>query len=211
MKKLLLFIPAIVALVIIAGCNTTQTYAEQRDRENGAIGKFIADSSIKVISEAEFKAKDYTTDVDANEYVLFSNTGVYMQIIHKGCGEKIKNGEVVTVLCRYSEKNILTDSVISSNNVLLYSSIVDKMSVINTSGTFTASFVSGSSVMASRYGTSVPGGWLAPFRYINVGRRKSAEDQIAKVKLIVPSPQGQAHASANVYPCYYTISFERGL
>ena len=211
MKKLVFILPLIVALMSIAGCNSTETYAEQRDRENSAIGQFLVDSAINVISEAQFKSQGYTTNVAANEYVLFSNTGVYMQIVNKGCGEAIKNGEVVTVLCRYSEKNILTDSLISSNNVLLYSSIVDKMSVINTSGTFTASFVSGSSVMASRYGTSVPPGWLTPLSYVNIGRQTNEGDELAKVKIIVPSPQGQAHASANVYPCYYVISYERGL
>ncbi len=211
MKKLLFVLPVIAILMCVVGCNKSETYAEQRDRENGAISKFIQDMSIKVITEAEFKKNDSTTDVSKNEYVVINNTGVYMQIVSKGCGEKIKNGEVATVLCRYTEKNLLTDSIISSNNSLLYSSIVDKMSVSNTSGTYTASFVAGQSVMALRYGTSVPGGWLVPFKYIKVGRRMKADDEIARVNLIVPSPQGQSNASANVYPCFYSISFERGL
>lgn len=75
-----------------------------------------------------------------------------MQIVRNGCGEKIKDGETATVLCRFTEKNILTDSIQLSNDILQYNSIVDKMTVTNTSGTFTASFIYGESVMNWVYG-----------------------------------------------------------
>ena len=89
--------------------------------------------------------------------------------------------------------------------------VVDKMDVTNTSGTFTASFVAGESVMASDYGsTAVPAGWLTPLSYINVGRVTSEDDELAKVRLIVPHTQGQQYASSSVYPCYYEITYERG-
>ena len=65
--------------------------------------------------------------------------------------------------------------------------------------------------MSSVYGsTAVPSGWLVPFTYINVGRQTSENDEIAKVKLIVPHSQGQSNASSNVYPCFYVITYERG-
>lgn len=134
-----------------------------------------------------------------------------MQIVREGCGEKIKNGETTTVLCRFSEKNIMTDTLQLTNDVLQFASIVDKMSVTNNSGTFTGSFISGESIMASFYGsTSVPGGWLVPLTYIKVGRPENDGDEIAKVKLIVPHTQGHTYASSGVYPCYYIITYERG-
>ena len=134
-----------------------------------------------------------------------------MQIVREGCGEKIKDGETTTVLCRFTERNILTDSLQLTNDVLSFSSIVDKMTVTNTSGTFTASFIKNQSVMAMFYGsTSVPSGWLVPFTYIKVGRQENADEEIAKVNLIVPHTQGHQYASSGVYPCYYTITYERG-
>lgn len=84
------------------------------------------------------------------------------------------------------------------------------MSVTNTNGTYTASFDTSSSLMYTYYSTtSVPTGWLVPFNYINLARY-SDDDAIAKVNLIVPSTQGHQYASSGVYPCYYTITYERG-
>ena len=137
-----------------------------------------------------------------------------MQIVRNGCGEKIKDGETATVLCRFTEKNILTDSIQLSNDILQYNSIVDKMSVTNTSGAFTASFIYGESVMNWVYGsssnTTVPTGWLVPLPSIKVGRPVAITDEIAKVKLIVPHDMGQSYATSSVYPCYYIVTYERG-
>ena len=63
--------------------------------------------------------------------------------------------------------------------------------------------------MKDSYGESVPSGWLVPFNYINVGRPRTADDEISKVKLIVPHTQGHTIASSYVYPYYYEITFER--
>ncbi|MBO5633018.1 MAG: DUF4827 family protein, partial [Aeriscardovia sp.] len=110
-------------------------------------------------------------------------------------------------LCRFYETNLLTDSLQLSNNVQAYAHYVDKMTVTNSSGTFSATFVSG--VMSSVYGTSVPTGWLVPLTYIKVGR-PSANEQTAFVKLIVPHDSGQSYAVQYVYPCLYEIYYERG-
>ena len=200
-----------LALVILASCDDTETYAEQRDRENSAISQFIRDSSITVITESEFRENGYKTDVSNNEYVLLQNSGVYMQIVREGCGEPIQDGETTTVLCRFTERNILTDSIQLTNDILAFASIPEKMSVTNTNGSFTASFLTESSLMYTFYGsTSVPTGWLVPFPYIKVGRQTSLEGEIAKVNLIVPSTQGHQYASSGVYPCFYTITYQRG-
>lgn len=199
----------------MVSCDDEETYAEQKERERNAINAYIVKSGINVISESQFLAQDSTTNLDNNEFVLFENTGVYMQIVRKGCGAKLKNGETATVLCRFDETNLLTDSLQLSNNNLYWAAIVDKMTVNNTSGTFTAWFDSGSSLMYEAYGssrssTSVPSGWLVPLTYIKLGRPAKPEDEIAKVNLIVPHTQGHYYASANVYPCLYTITYERG-
>ena len=200
-----------LALVILASCDDTETYAEQRDRENSAISQFIRDSSITVITESEFRENGYKTDVSNNEYVLLQNSGVYMQIVREGCGESIQDGETTTVLCRFTERNILTDSIQLTNDILAFASIPEKMSVTNTNGSFTASFLTESSLMYTFYGsTSVPTGWLVPFPYIKVGRQTSPDEEIAKVNLIVPSTQGHQYASSGVYPCFYTITYQRG-
>ncbi len=211
MKKLAFAFITMLALVILASCDDTETYAEQRDRENLAISQFIRDSSITVITESEFRENGYKTDVSNNEYVLMQNSGVYMQIVREGCGEPIQDGETTTVLCRFTERNILTDSIQLTNDILAFASIPEKMSVTNTNGSFTASFLTESSLMYTFYGsTSVPTGWLVPFPYIKVGRQTSLEGEIAKVNLIVPSTQGHQYASSGVYPCFYTITYQRG-
>ncbi|MBO4316280.1 MAG: DUF4827 domain-containing protein, partial [Prevotella sp.] len=103
MRKLTFLILCIVGMASFVACNDTGTYAEQKEKERSAINKFIADSAVKVISEAQFFAQDSTTDVSKNEFVLFESSGVYMQIIRKGCGEKLKDGETAIVLCRFTE------------------------------------------------------------------------------------------------------------
>lgn len=196
---------------MFVSCNDYETYAEQRDRENSAISRFIRDSSITVINETQFAEQGYTTDLDKNEFVLMKSSGVYMQIVRDGCGEKIKNGETTTVLCRFTERNLLTDSIQLTNDILAFASIPEKMSVTNTNGTFSASFDTSSSLMYTFYSSaSVPSGWLIPLNYIKVGRQVSPDDEIAKVNLIVPSTQGHQYASSGVYPCYYTITYEKG-
>ena len=200
---------AFCAILMVTACHDTETYADQKDRERTAISKFIAERGIRVISESEFK-RDTITDVSRNEFVLFENTGVYMQIVRKGCGEKVKPGETVNVLCRFDERNLLVDSLGLSNNNISYASLPDKFAVTNTLGTFTASFLSG--VMMSAYGTtSVPAGWLIPLSYINVGRVTKEGEEIAKVNIIVPHSQGTSYALSKVIPYYYEITYERGI
>lgn len=211
MRKTSLLLLALVGIVLFTACSNDETYADQKKKERSAINSYIANDKIKVISEDEFYANDSTTDVSKNEFVLFESSGVYMQIVRKGCGQVIKDGENTSVLCRFTERNLLTDSIQLSNDVLAYSSLVEKMNVKRSSGQYTASFVSGSSIMYSAYGsTSVPSGWLVPLAYIKLGRPASATDQVAKVRIIVPHTQGQQYATQNVYPCLYDITYERG-
>ena len=200
---------SLVALLLVSSCSHYETYAEQTEKERNAIREFLNEKKINVISEATFKAQNYTTDVSKNEFVLFDNTGVYLQIVRKGCGSPIANGETTSVLCRFKEYNILTDSLILTNEVMKLSYLVDKMNVTRTSDSFTASFVEGA--MYTQYqSASVPAGWLVPLLYINVGRLEKEEDEIAKVNIIVPHSQGHQSAVTGVYPCYYEITYQKG-
>lgn len=212
MKKISYILLLLVSTFTIVSCNKTETYAEELAKERSAISKYIADSAVTVISETQFANQNYTTDVSKNEFVLFQKSGVYMQIIREGCGDKIKKGETCTVLCRFSERNLLTDSLQLTNNILTWAYLVDKMSVTDNSGTFTAAFMKESSLMYTAYkSTSVPSGWLVPLTYINIGRPKNENEQIAKVRLIVPAAQGQYYATLSVYPCLYDLTYERGM
>ena len=145
MKKLIFMALAVMGLAMMVSCDDDETYADQKERERDAINAYIVKEGINVISEAQFANQGNTTDLEKNEYVLFETTGVYMQIVREGCGEKLKNGETATVLCRFDERNLLTDTLQLSNNNLYWSAIVDKMTVNNTSGTFTAWYDSSSS------------------------------------------------------------------
>ena len=212
MKKTAIALLTLIAAMFIVGCDNTETYADQKKAESAAISNFIRDSAITVISEDQFATQGYTTDTTKgkNEYVLLNNSGVYMQIIRQGCGEKLKSGESATVICRFTEFNMKGDSIQLSNQLNAFSAQPDIMSVYNSSGTFTASFTT-TSLMYYAYGsTSVPSGWLVPLTYINIGRPTNENEEIAKVKLIVPHSDGQSYASQYVYPCFYNITYQRG-
>ena len=210
-RNITLLAVLLCCIATLFSCKDSDTYADQKERERSAISKYIRDNNIKVISEEEFLAKDTVTDVSKNEYVLFTNTGVYMQIVNRGVGEILKHNENTNILCRYKEINLLTDSLQSSNIDMAFASLVDKMTVRRYYSTYTASFDHSSSLMARIYNsTSVPNGWLVPLAYIKLGRLVNDTDDLAKVNLIVPHSEGQANASQRVYPCFYTITYQRG-
>lgn len=205
MKRFLFIIIAVAAVLV--SCNDYETYGDKKEKERNAIAKFISDSSIVVISEDQFKQQGETTDLTRNEYVRFDKNGVYMQIVRKGCGSILLDGEKVNLVCRFSEFNILEDSIQAFNNTAYFAAEPDIMYVSRTGSTFTAAFISG--VMYSYYTASVPSGWLVPLSYVKVGRPQSENEECAKVKLIVPHTQGHATASSNVIPYYYEITFQK--
>lgn len=196
-----------LALGFFTSCSKEETYAEQRERELNSISSFISKNNIKVISEETFIDQDYTTESD--QYVLFNNTGVYMNIIDKGPvkGTVMSNGDSDEVLVRYQEYNLKGDSIQTTNRTPLYATLCDKFSVRNNSGTFIAQFIYGR-MMSYYNSTQVPGGWLVPLRYIRLGRLINEDDHYATVRLIVPHDQGTSSASSGVYACYYYIEYE---
>ena len=227
MKKLLFAMIAVAALCSFAACSDSETYADLRNRERDSINAFLRNENIKVITEAQFKERfdkgmTLTDTAKANnEYVLFESNGIYMQVIDQGCGDYIKQGETTDVLVRFSEYNLKTEARTSttslqlSNNVVGYSYLPDKMSVTNTSGTFTGTFDTSSSLMAKAYGYSstsaaVPSGWLTPFTWVKIGRPQTASEKIAHVRILVPHTYGTSAASGSVYACLYDMTLQRG-
>ena len=212
MKTLKFLALTLIAIVALASCSDSETYADMKKKERSAINRYIANQKINVISEDVFNAQNQTTNVDKNEWVLFDGTGVYMQIVREGCGKKLESGKTEKVLCRFNEYNILeSDSTLQCSNIYSYLLEVEKMTVKNTSGTFSGTFDKESSLMYNTYSSAaVPSGWLVPLTYIKLGIPASETDEIAKVKLIVPHSMGQSNASQNVYPCMYEITYQLG-
>lgn len=210
MNKIKIVLFALISIVVFASCSDNETYADQKNKERAAIKRYITDQKINVITEDQFFAQDSTTDLSKNEYVLFESNGVYMQIIRKGAGKKLNpDKDAAIVLCRFNEYNLLeSDSTMILTNIFQYIWMEDKMNVTSTSGTYSASFIKGSSLMYTTYGeAAVPSGWLVPLPYINLGGLN--EEGVAKVKLIVPHTEGQKNATSNVYPCLYELTYQR--
>ena len=200
MKKLLYSLVALLVMgTCFQACDDTETYADMKEKERKAIDAYIKSESIKVISLEQFYAQDSTTDVSQNEYVLFKDNGVYMQIVRKGEGEMMESGDRGVFMARYLEYNIADGDTISGN---LYASTPDKFTCERKGDTFSASFTQG--YMYAIYGSAVPSGWLVPFSYITPGR---PNDKAAKVRLIVPHGEGTSTAAQYVYPTYYEITY----
>ena len=230
MKKFLFAMIAFAAVFSFAACNDSETYKDMRDRELDSISSFLRKENIKVISEDEFTRRwnnnQRLTDTakNNNEWVLFNSNGIYMQVIDQGCGDYIKKGETADVLVRFDEYNLSYAAEMSykcrtlSNKVPINSFYIDKMSVTNTSGTFTGSFVDPkASLMALTYNSSytglsstVPSGWLIPFSWVKIGRPKTDDDRIAHVRLLVPHSYGTTSASGSVQACVYDMTLQRG-
>lgn len=203
MKKLLYSLLALLAFGSgFQACDDGETYADMKEKERKAIEAYIKSEGINVITLDEFYAQDSTTDVSRNEYVLFKDNGVYMQIVRKGEGLPIADGERAEVIARYYEVNIKEGDTLTGN--LYDASNPDMLTIENKSGTYSGSFTLG--YMYSAYGSSVPSGWLVPMPYINIGRK----EPIAKVRLIVPHSEGQSTATSYVYPCFYEITYRKG-
>lgn len=221
MKKLLYFVLAVCAvstsMFTTTSCNDGETYAEQKNKEKKAIRKFIEDNDfvgpINVIDEAQFYAQDSLTDTTKNQFVLFNDDGIYMQIVRKGGGKTMREMAMEmpdstvskVLLCRFLEYDI--ESADTTNTNIDTPSIVDKMlcKYSQYSRSYTGSFTEG--LMLTAYKATVPQGWLKPLDFIRLTR--DAGD-IAKVRLIVPHSSGTTNASGYVLPFYYEITYQLG-
>lgn len=221
MKKIILFVLTFItvsmAITSFYSCDNGETYADMKEKEKKAVRRFIENNDlvgkINVISESEFYAQDSITDTARNQFVLFEDDGVYMQIVRKGEGKtmvemaKEQPDSTVTkqILCRYFEYDIEAGDTASSN--IYTPAIVDKMlcKYVHRGRTYTASFTEG--YMLSNYNSNVPAGWLKPLDYIRLTKNAG---RIAKIRIIVPHSSGTTNASRYVLPCYYEITYQLG-
>lgn len=207
MKKLILLFFALLTIGhIFQACDDTKTYAEMLEEEKDGVNAFIKNRNIKVISQAEFERQDSTTDVAKNEYVAFSN-GIYMQIVSKGAKSLTDTFRTNNlVLVRFTEVDILTDSITTVSNV---NNPVEYLNLYPDGFRYTESGMSiygqfidnepgiGTNMLSAYQSTSVPSGWLIPLKYVR---------DSASVRLIVPSKLGHQQALKEVYPYYYDIT-----
>lgn len=230
MKKItyttLMLVSAFSVMFSMFSCNDYETYADKKKKEKNAIERFLTDNDvcgpIKVISETQFRTQDSTTNVDNNEYVLFEEDGIYMQIISRGAGKSFPEMSKEfadstvnkVVLCRFLEYNIMTGDTTNTNYGIYtgYVDYVNKMVVkySHLSRSYSGTFTSGASIERDSYSSSasVPKGWLKPLNYIRLSR--SLED-VAHVRVIVPHNSGTNYASGQVEPYYYDITYQLGL
>lgn len=205
MKKSFITLLVLTGVLLFAACNDYETYGDKKKKERRAISEFISKSNIQIISETQFHAQGDSTRLSDNEFVYLDNTGVYMQIVRQGCGEKLKSKENVSILCRFIEIGLEDSSAISNYS---YPYDVDKIFVTKEGSSMSATFTEG--LMMETYNSAtVPTGWLVPLSYIKVGRPQAEGEEIAKVRLIVPHTQGHTTATAYTYPYYYEITYER--
>jgi hypothetical protein len=131
-----------------------------------------------------------------------------MQVVKRGDGSVLEDGRY-EVLARYVESEINDDGSLDTltlNNVMNVSVTPDEFTMTVSGTSYSASFSSG--IMASYWSsTSVPSGWLVPFKYIKPGRSNGSR---AKVKLIVPHSEGTSNATSYVMPCFYEITYQLG-
>jgi len=207
MKKLIYILSGIIALsVAFVSCNDEETYADQKEREAKQIRKWISDHDIDVISMSDFLKDTITNnpetgpDSTRNEYVLFSDNGVYMQIVRRGEGRLIESDEMRDYNARYIERYVGTGDSMTANR---YQSEPDVFYVKRNGGNYTASFKSG--IMKSVYGNSVPNAWIMTMPFIKPGALLNGRTA-AKVRIIVPHNQGTQSAASSVYPTFYEIT-----
>ena len=160
-----------------------------------------------MIDEDQFEAQDSTTNVSANEYVLFDESGIYMQIVERGNGELLEDGRH-EILVRYLEEQITDDGesdTLSLNTIPNLYAHPDEFILTKQDNSLSASFGTSGAMYQAHSSAYVPSGWLLPLNYLKVGREISGR---SKIKLILPHSQGTATASGQVFPCYYEITYQ---
>lgn len=198
---------ALIGILFLSACKEEETYARQKEQERLDINAFISDNGIQVITLDQFLRDTITNnpfsgpDFSKNEYVLFSDKGVYLQIIQRGTGSLMSEGERKNFTARYYEYDISNSDTLTMN---LFNTSPESFYCSRVSDTYSASFISG--VMFSSYGSAVPNGWIMTLPYIKPNF--IGELAAAKVRLIVSHNQGTQSAALNVNPRFYEITIK---
>ncbi|MCQ2068212.1 MAG: DUF4827 domain-containing protein [Bacteroidaceae bacterium] len=205
MKKLIYILLGIVSVSsFLSSCKEEEeTYAEQKEREAKQVRAWLDSHDVDVITLKEFLKDTITNnpetgpDKTRNEYVLFEDNGVYMQIVRRGEGRRISSDEMWYLNARYVETYVGSGDTLTMN---LYQQDPDVFWVKRVGDSYTASFQSG--VMSLAYGYTVPNAWIMTMPFI---APVLYNGQSAKVRLIAPHNQGTQTAASSVYPAFYEI------
>jgi len=203
MKKLIFAVLGLVTIALSSCKEEEMTYAEQKEREAEQVRKWLDTHNIDVISLRDFLKDTITNnpetgpDFTRNEYVLFEDNGVYMQIVRRGVGRQISAGDTWFMNARYVELYVGTEDTLTMN---LYQQDPDIFYVKRTGDNYTASFQSG--IMARAYGNTVPNAWIMTIPFITPGLLNGDG---GKVRIIAPHNQGTQAAAQSVYPAFYEI------
>ena len=208
MKKLGILLMMVFGLgLAFQSCNNGKTYAEMKEEEREAIQRIIELNNIMVFDEDQFAEQDSMTNVAANEYVLFEESGVYMQVLERGNGGLLEDGRH-EILVRYVEEQIVEDGTVDTLSLNTISNLYaypDEFILTKEKNSMSASFSTSGAMSGAHSSAYVPSGWLLPLNYLKVGREISGR---SKIKLILPHSQGTATASSQVFPCYYEITYQ---
>lgn len=207
MKKFSIFLMFVLGILCFPSCDNSKTYAELKEEERDAIKRFIEVNGIKVISEDVFEEQDSVTNLAENEYVLYEESGVYMQILERGGGKVLEDGRH-EILARYVEEQINEDGsvdTLSLNTIANLYPHPDEFVLTKSGNSYSASFGNGAAMVNMHGSNSVPTGWILPFNCLKVGRKISERSVI---RLIVPHSQGTYTASSSVVPCFYEITYQ---
>lgn len=203
MRKTHLIPIVIMTAILFAGCNDTVTYAEKKELETQEIMDFISARDIQVVVLDEF-LKDTITDnpetgpdKSKNEFVLFPESGVYVQIVRRGTGTALKDGDTKLYNYRFLEYNVATNDTVDMSLDL---NDPDLLKCVRSGDNYSATLISG---RMQRYGQSVPTGWLVAMPFIKPGYLNG--ESAAKVKIIVPHDKGTSTAMNSVTPFYYEL------
>lgn len=213
MKRLFPYLLTVVMLIGVFSCDkksiedeskenseqqdSIMTYEKQKQIEATQIKKWISDHNIIVTGPSSL-LEDSTSNVENNEYALFADLGIYMQIVRCGDGSPIEDGETRYYNARYVEVNIGTGDTLTTN---MYQQEPDAFYLRCTGDNYTGAYTGG--LMPKTYGTTMPNAWMLPFLYIKPGTMSGSS--AAKIRLIVPHIHGTQKAAAEVYPTYYEI------
>lgn len=186
MRKIIGFIFAFFALVILFTACGGDTLADKMANERKAINRFIDSEGIivtnKFPADTIFPPKVYYKDPD---------TGIYIRVISKGTGEKASTTKKTLVYARYDDLRYVGSSDTTKQSIIGQDNGTRYMQFkYGESDTYTAT----SSSYLEYYNLSA--GCVLPLKYVANG---------GEVSLIIPYASGSTYQKAYYQPYYYGL------
>lgn len=184
MRKVLGLICFIIGLcVVFAACSSSETYADKLKNERKNISRFINEHNIVVLNQ--YPASGVFKE---NEYFRDPLTGVYINVIDSGNGNRASSSKRSEVNVRFWDAMTLptADSDTISNNVAGLQPISLTYGIV-------ATYSSSNTSSLDYYYLST--GITAPLQYVG---------ENARVRLIVPFATGSTYQLAAFKAMYYT-------